>query len=389
MTTRTAVFWDDAMLAYNFGRSHPMNPVRLDLTMRLASDLGVLDHLEVVSPEPADVDELARVHTAEFIQAVQQASRTPQDAAYQHGLGTPDVPAFEGMHEASAMIAGATLAAARAVHEGELAHGISPAGGLHHAMPDAAAGFCVYNDVALAIAFLLDAGVERVAYVDVDVHHGDGVEHIFWNDPRVMTISIHESPRSLYPGTGWSDDVGGPSAQGFSVNIPLPAGTGDTGWLRALCSVAPQLLAAFSPQVVVSQHGCDSHVRDPLAHLSLSIDGQRRAAELVHNWAHEFAGGKWVASGGGGYAVVDVVPRIWTLLMAELSGHPIPAETPVPEAWRRYVAERLDQFAPLRMTDGATPVVSDWSAGYDPADPVDRAISSTRRAVFPHQGLSG
>jgi acetoin utilization protein AcuC len=340
-----------------------------------------------VSARPASLDELARVHTAEYIEAVQRASREPQMPNYRHGLGTPDVPAFAGMHEASAVVAGATLVAARSVHDGELTHAMSPAGGLHHAMPDTAAGFCVYNDVALAIAYLLDVGVERVAYIDVDVHHGDGVEHIFWDDPRVMTISIHESPGSLYPGTGWADDVGGASAEGFAVNIPLPAGTGDAGWLRALCSVAPQLLAAFSPQVLVSQHGCDSHVLDPLAHLSLSIDGQRRAAELVHGWGHEYADGKWVASGGGGYAIVDVVPRIWALVMAELSGHPIPAETTVPEAWRRYVAKRLNQVAPLRMTDGAMPVVSDWRSGYDPADSVDRAISSTRRAVFPHQGL--
>jgi acetoin utilization protein AcuC len=254
-------------------------------------------------------------------------------------------------------------------------------------MPDAAAGFCVYNDVALAIASLLDAGVERVAYIDVDVHHGDGVEHIFWDDPRVMTISIHESPRSLYPGTGWSDDIGGAAARGFAVNIPLPAGTGDAGWLRALSAIAPHLLGAFAPQALVSQHGCDSHALDPLAHLSLSIDGQRRAAELVHGWAHEYSGGKWVAAGGGGYALVDVVPRIWTLLMAEQSGHPIPPETPVPEPWRRYVAQRLSQVAPLRMTDGASPDFSDWTAGHDLADPVDSAISSTRQAVFPHHGL--
>jgi acetoin utilization protein AcuC len=139
--------------------------------------------------------------------------------------------------------------------------------------------------------------------------------------------------------------------------------------------------------VLVSQHGCDSHALDPLAHLALSVDGQRLAAEALHRWSHDYADARWVATGGGGYAVVDVVPRTWTLLMAELAGRPVPPDTAVPESWRSYVAERFGRVAPLRMTDGADPAVKDWSTGYDPADPVDRAILATRRAVFPHHGL--
>jgi acetoin utilization protein AcuC len=277
--------------------------------------------------------------------------------------------------------------AARAMWRGDIDHAFNPAGGLHHAMPAASAGFCVYNDVAVAIATLLDAGVERVAYVDVDVHHGDGVQAAFWNDSRVLTISLHQHPHTLYPGTGWPDEIGGPSAEGCAVNVALPAGVEDDGWLRALHSVVPALLGAFDPQVLVSQHGCDTHMLDPLADMQLSIDAERVAAESIHRWAHEYAGGRWLATGGGGYAVVDVVPRIWTLVMAELAGHPIAPQTRVPESWRLHVASTLGRLAPMNMTDGATPHLPTLPVDLDPGDRVDELILSTRRSIFPLHGL--
>lgn len=375
------------MTRYDFGPSHPMNPVRLDLLMRLARSLGVLDQMELVAPNVATAAELLRVHTPEFLDAVQQCSAPDSEGDLAHGIGTPDVPTFTDMHQVSSLIAGATLGAARSVWRGAASHAFSPAGGLHHAMPASAAGFCVYNDVSVAIAGVLDAGAERVAYVDIDVHHGDGVEAAFWNDPRVLTISIHQDPRTLYPGTGRASEVGGPAAEGTAVNVALPAYTDDEGWLRAIHSVVPHLLQAFAPQILVTQHGCDTHHLDPLAHFALTIDGQRIAAESLHRWAHKFAENRWVATGGGGYAIVDVVPRIWTLVMAELSGHPIPAQTSVPEEWRRHVQQYIGVRAPALMTDGASPVVTDWSSGYDPSNALDQAILATRRAVFPHHGL--
>ena len=387
MSGRAQVFWDDELIRYDFGPSHPMSPVRLDLTMRLAAALGVLDNVDVVKPEVATADVLQRVHTKQFVEAVRRCSDRDAEGDLSHGLGTPDVPTFTDMHEVTSLVVGATVGAARAVMNGHASHAFSPAGGLHHAMPNSAGGFCVYNDVAVAIADLLDAGVERIAYVDVDVHHGDGVQAAFWDDPRVLTISIHQHPHSLYPGTGWAEDVGGPSAEGSAVNVPLPPGVADDAWLRALHSVVPHLLDAFEPQVLVSQHGCDTHLLDPLANMGLSIDAQRMAAEALHGWAHAYAGDHWVATGGGGYAIVDVVPRIWSLVIAEMSGYPVAPETVVPDAWRDYVTSRLMHVAPLRMTDGAEPVAVDWSTGYDPSDPVDRAILATRRAVFPLHGL--
>ena len=383
--------WDDRLVGSDFGPSHPLNPVRVELTMLLARSLGLLDlpAVEISGVEAAEDDVLALVHDRSYIEAVRRVSAAPDRPEPDRGLGSSDNPAFAGMHEAAALVAGATVAAAEAVWTGRAEHALNVAGGLHHAMPDAASGFCVYNDPAIAIAWLLEQGAERVAYIDVDVHHGDGVERVFWDDPRVLTISLHESGRYLFPGTGFPTDCGGPAADGFAVNVALPPGTSDGPWLRAFTAVVPPLLAEFRPDVLVSQHGCDSHVRDPLAHLALTVDGQRASYEAIHALAHEHAGGRWVATGGGGYELVDVVPRAWSHLIAEAAGAPVPPESDVPPDWRAHVEKRLGVTAPRRMTDGAQPRWRDWSAGYDPADAVDRAVLATQQAVFPLHGLGG
>ena len=306
-----------------------------------------------------------------------------------YGLGTSDNPTFAGMHEASAHVVGASVEAARAVWEGEALHAANIAGGLHHAMPVAASGFCVYNDPAIAIRWLLDAGCARVAYLDLDVHHGDGVQEIFYDDPRVLTISLHESPQTLFPWvSGFPAETGGPDAEGSAVNVALPAGTGDAGWLRAFHAVVPPLLQAFEPTVLVSQHGCDSHRVDPLAHLTLSVDGQRAAAVAVHELAHRHCEGRWVATGGGGYALVEVVPRTWSHLLAVVGGTPLAPQTSTPDAWREIVQAACRRDAPRSMTDGAPTSYADWSDGYDPADAVDRTIRATMHAAFPAHGLA-
>jgi acetoin utilization protein AcuC len=387
--TTLHVAWDDALTQYDFGPGHPMNPLRLALTVRLARDLGVLDRrgVRVTPPFMADDNLLASVHSRAFIDAVRRAGADPGQPDFAHGLGTEDVPCFAGMHEVSALIVGGTVAAARAIWDGSVTHGVNVAGGLHHAMANAASGFCVYNDVAVGIQAMLDAGAERVAYVDVDVHHGDGVQAIFYEDPRVLTISLHESPRTLFPGTGFPDEVGGAGAEGTAVNVALPPGTGDTGWLRAFHAVVPPILRAWQPQVLVSQHGCDSHAADPLAHLALTVDGQRASYLALHALAHELCDKRWLATGGGGYALVDVVPRAWTHLLAIAAGAPIDPEEPVPEGWREFVRARDYGVAPLRMTDGSDGAFAAWEEGYDPADRLDQAIVATRSAVFPLHGL--
>jgi len=391
MTGAACIVFDEELTRYDFGAGHPLAPIRVDLTMRLARSLGVLDlpNVSVLPAPTASDDELTLLHTPEYVAAVKQAGADPSRRDLAHGLGTADNPTFADMHQASAHVVGATLEAARQVMSGSALHAVNVSGGLHHAMAATASGFCIYNDPAIAIAWLLEQGAERVAYVDVDVHHGDGVERIFWDDPRVLTISIHESGRYLFPGTGFPEDAGGAGAEGYAVNIALPPGTTDAPWLRAFTAVAPPLLAEFRPDVLVSQQGCDSHALDPLAHLGLSVDAQRTSYALIHRWAHDYAGGKWVAVGGGGYELVEVVPRAWSHLIAEAAGAPVDPATETPEDWRAYVDSRVNAVPPQRMTDGATPTWASWSDGYDPADPLDRAVLATQRAVFPAHGLGG
>ncbi|MCW2934236.1 MAG: Histone deacetylase [Actinomycetia bacterium] len=388
MTGSLQVLWDEALTHYDFGPEHPMNPVRVALTFSLARELGVLSapSVTVLEPVPASDAELETVHDHDYIEAVREAGRTLA-AAPRYGIGTPDDPVFPGMHEASALVTGATLAAAQAVWTGSSAHGASIAGGLHHAMRRAASGFCVYNDPAVAIKWLLSAGASRVAYVDVDVHHGDGVQAAFYDDPRVLTISLHEHPASLFPGTGLPGETGAGAGLGYAVNVALSAGTSDAQWLRAFDAVVPPLLRAFRPEILVTQHGCDTHFLDPLAHLEVSVDAQRQVAIWLHDLAHEVCDGRWVLTGGGGYAVVQVVPRTWTHLLAIAAGVPLDPATEIPLAWRSEATRLTGERAPTVMTDGVTVRYAAFGSGIDPDDPVDRAIMRTRSAVFASHGL--
>ena len=389
MVGSQTLVWDERLTGYDFGPGHPLAPVRVELTIALARELGVLTlpGVSVLAPVPAQTAELELVHDKDYIDAVRQAGHDG-GSNLRYGLGTPDNPVFAHMHEASALVAGATLTAARAVWRGEAVHASNIAGGLHHAMRRSASGFCVYNDPAIAIRWMLAEGAQRIAYVDLDVHHGDGVQAAFYDDPRVLTISLHEHPATLFPGTGLASEIGSGDGRGYAVNVALPAGTGDAGWLRAFEAVVPPLLRAFAPEVLVSQHGCDSHRLDPLANLELSVDGQRRAQLMVHDLAHETAGGQWLLTGGGGYQLVQVVPRSWTHLLAIAAGHPVDPGLPVPPAWRALAAERTGENAPTRMTDGEPADYIPVTAGIDPGDPVDTAIMNTCRAIFGWHGLS-
>jgi acetoin utilization protein AcuC len=403
MTCTLHVAWDERLVDYHFGPGHPLAPVRLELTMQLAHQFGLWTQpgVTVAAPDPAGDADLQLVHGARYIAAVRSASYWAehpdasdglQQTRLQHarafGLGTRDQPAFPGMHQASALVAGATRAAARAVWSGSAEHGASIAGGMHHAMAAHASGFGVYNDPAIAIAWLLEHGAERVAYVDIDAHHGDGVQTAFYADPRVLTISLHQHPADMFPFTGLPAETGGPGATGSAVNVALPARTGDAGWLRAFHAIVPPLLRQFRPQILVSQHGCDTHRLDSLAQLRLSIDAQRAAHAAIHALAHDLAGGRWLLTGGGGYDLVYVVPRTWTHLLAEAAGQPIDPGAQTPAAWRDYVARRTCLPAPAYMTEGAPAEHTPFESGYDLGDPVDRAIMATRKEVFPLYKLS-
>ncbi len=396
------VAWDEGLTDYHFGPGHPMAPVRVELTMRLAHDFGLWDQpsVTIVAPARATDADLQLVHDAKYVANVKKVSRwaeppdirgglpeTQRRVARTFGLDTEDNPVFPGMHEASALVVGATLAAARTVWSGSAQHGASIAGGMHHAMAAHASGFCVYNDVAIAIAWLRRQGAERIAYVDIDAHHGDGVQTAFYDDPQVLTISLHQHPATLFPYTGLPAETGGRAAKGTAVNVALPPSTGDASWLRAFHAIIPPLLRQFRPQILVSQHGADTHRLDPLANLEVSIDAQRAAHAALHALAHELTGGRWLLTGGGGYNLVHVVPRTWTHLLAEAAGQPIDPHTPTPALWRDYVTQRTGLTAPQHMTDGTPAQFKPFESGYDPEDPVDRAIMATRVAVFPLHGL--
>ncbi|MGQ0719088.1 MAG: acetoin utilization protein AcuC [Pseudonocardiales bacterium] len=379
---RAAVVWDEAFLGYDLGGRHPLDPIRLDLTIRLARALGVLDGVSLLAPVQATDDELRMVHSDDYLAAVKNAPR----GYVGHGLGTPDNPVFHRMHEASALVAGGSLRAADEILTGRVSRAVNIAGGLHHAMRNRASGFCIYNDCALAIRRLLDGGTSRVAYVDIDVHHGDGVQEAFADDPRVLTISLHQHPATLWPGTGNSSDIGAPGAEGSAVNVPLPPGTSDDGWLRAFHAVVPALLRAFEPEVLVTQHGADTHAEDPLADLALSVDGQRAAHRALAGLADTTAGGRWLALGGGGYSLFRVVPRSWTHLLATLLDRVVDPNTPVPDTWVAHaVTVARGVQLPNSMTDGVAPHWTPWDGTADTG--VDQAIAETRRAVFPLHGL--
>lgn len=322
---------DDIAKAYDFGASHPLRPERVLITYDHIRELGLSEVAREVSSRPATDAEIEAVHDAAFVAMVKaiDAGTVDEREGLPFGLGTPDDPIFAGMHRASAAVCGASITAAELVASGEAEHAFNPAGGLHHARRREASGFCIYNDPAAAIAKVLELQPDwRVMYVDVDVHHGDGVQWIFYDEPRVLTISLHQSGRYLYPGTGFEDETGSGAARGTSLNVPLNPYTGQDDYLWALERVLGEATAAFRPDVVVSQLGADTHHGDPLANLGLTMTAYPAMARILHSVAHEHCAGRWVATGGGGYQADTVVPKVWTVHFAEMCGRPevIPPE---------------------------------------------------------------
>jgi acetoin utilization protein AcuC len=391
MTAAITLVTSLAARDYELGSDHPMRAVRAELSIKLADSLGVLTRpvWHTLEAEPAQPPDLALVHSDRYVGMVRASERLPAGILANVGLGTEDTPVFAGIHDAASGVVGATLAACRSVWSGDSVHAVNLVGGLHHAMPESASGFCVYNDVAVGIADLLRAGCSRIAYVDLDAHHGDGVEAVFRSDSRVLTISLHQDGRTIFPGTGSSSDIGSVGAEGSAVNLPLSMGTGDAGWLRGLSALVPVLLREFAPEIIVTQCGCDAHVRDPLTDLRVTVEGFTAAYTLMHRLAHELCGGRWVVLGGGGYDLGSAVPRSWTQLLAVSSGEALPAGTALPDGWRAEATLRSGQEAPLRLGDSTAPLVwQPWDAGDgDPDDPLDRAVAATRRAVLPLHGL--
>lgn len=347
--------------AYDLGADHPMSPLRQQLTADLISHYGLLDRddVEVVEAPPASAEQLCTVHAPAYVRAVGRLSDQPVLASApemsQWGLSPGgDTPAFAGMHGAAAAICGAAVEAAARVADGRAGQAFVLGGGLHHGLANRASGFCIYNDCALAIRTLLDAGIERVACIDIDVHHGDGTQWIYFEDPRVLTCSVHESGRYLFPGTGSLIERGIGAAEGTAVNIPLPPYAGDRPYLRAIEEVIVPAVRRFAPQVILTQDGADPHHADPLAHLQVTMAAFPRAYTVLGQLADEVAGGRWIAMGGGGYTM-QVAPRAWTQLFATMLG--VSLDPVLPEAWWRDGEALVGEPLPRGLWDDTEPVV--------------------------------
>lgn len=316
-------------LRYNFDPAHPFTPVRQEMLLDLFTEFGY--PLEVTAPEPATDEDLLRVHSPDYLHAVASASALAWvPAAERFGLDTPDVPIFPGMDEAARLLVGGTLEAARIVADGEAAVALQLGAGFHHAYPMMASGFCVYNDLAVAIDFLREREM-RVAYIDIDVHHGDGVQAIFYHNPDVLTISLHETGEYLFPGTGLETERGAGDGLGTCLNIPLNPSTSHMPYLKRFETQVPAALETFRPDILVVQAGADAHYRDPLAHLSLTTHTFERLHRLLLEYADRYASGRAVFTLGGGYDL-DAAVRVWAILIHVLQGRPIPEQ--MPEAWR-------------------------------------------------------
>ena len=365
--------WSEALREYDFGPGHPLTPKRFETGIDMLRAVGAERLME---PVMASDEALTRVHQAHYVEQVRSFSDHPWQPAAM-GVGSADVPAFHGMHEASALVAGASIGAVERILAGEADHAFSPAGGLHHAMRTRAAGFCIYNDVALAVAAARDAG-HRVLYIDLDVHHGDGTQMMFWDDPEVLTFSVHETGRTLFPGSGVVAECGGGHGQGFSVNTPLDEGVGDETWWSVVDFVLPVLADMFKPSFIVSQHGCDTHALDPLAHLRVTTASYQRACALVDGLAHEHAEGRWLATGGGGYDPFRVVPRSWALVWLAQAHRAVPRTTP--EEWR-------ERWAPAAEAFGLAPLPVDFidpprTVAPDPDVIVARNLKRARQSLM-------
>jgi acetoin utilization protein AcuC len=328
-------------------------------------ELQLLDgaDVRVVAPRSATDEELFTVHAREYVDAVKLGQPNQR-----YGLGTEDVPAVAGMHEAASHIVGATLVAAELVMQGEATRALNIAGGLHHAHRVQASGFCIYNDLAVAIRYMQRVYSARVMYIDYDAHHGDGVQWIFYDDPDVLTVSYHESGAFLYPGTGFVDELGEGDGYGYSVNVPLHPQTGDESFVQVFQDLVPKLAAAFKPDVMVLQNGCDSHFQDPLTHLRCTTRTFEEVVRTVCALADEHCGGRIVATGGGGYSIDDVVPRAWTLVWSILRGiEPDPSLRDAPDSVPPLADshhEQINDKTVRAVSARALPLLTGWGLAF-------------------------
>jgi acetoin utilization protein AcuC len=346
---KTALVYSTETRRYDLGANHPFKAIRPEATRSLLEHAKLLDTNAIITPEMAALEDALSVHSRAYVNHVMAASNgDPVPDHLEYGIGTSDTPIFAHMHEATLGVVGATLTAAKLIADGTFSRALNLAGGLHHAHKDKGSGFCVYNDLSVAIAHLRSRGL-RVAYLDVDAHHGDGVQFLHYEDPNVLTISLHETGRYLFPGTGHTYELGRGAGLGYSLNVPLEPYTQDAGFLEALERVLEPALRWFKPDVLVLQAGADAHQFDPLADLALTVQGFAQVFKRIVELAEAHAGGKIIATGGGGYATWTVVPRVWASLYTTLEGRDMPEI--VPATWLQRWQANSDETLPETMQD--------------------------------------
>ncbi len=346
-----SVIYHPDYLTYCFGPEHPFSPVRLEMLWTLLKALGCAP--APIRPPEATRGDVLRVHAEDYVARVEAASRgesAPDAEAF--GLDTPDVPVFPDMDRAARILVGGTLHGARLIAEGRATTVLQLGGGFHHAHPARASGFCIYNDLSIAIRALTDAGL-RVAYIDIDVHHSDGVQAIHYHEDTVLTISLHESGQYLFPGTGFVEEIGEGRGQGFSLNVPLQPFTEDESYLEAFERVVPHALVMFRPDVLVVQCGADAHFQDPLADLLLSTRAYEQLFRRLKALADEHTGGRALFTLGGGYDF-DATVRVWALLYLILQERPLPKRLPL--GWRIEWEQRLECPLSPTLHDTARPL---------------------------------
>jgi acetoin utilization protein AcuC len=357
MVQSVGLVYTDKYQSYNFGPDHPLRPLRLKLTYSLMKSLGFFDHpsLKVIEPRMATEEEIERVHSQDYVNAVKKLSDDPNNreiTPYLYGLGPGDNPIFKGMYEASALVCGATISAADLVwnDNNDIIMAFNPAGGLHHALKSKASGFCIFNDIAVAIKYLKHLKKDiRVAYLDIDCHHGDGVQWIFYDDPNVLTISFHESGKFLFPGTGNPNETGEGLGKGYAINFPLLPGTSNRMFLKLFRYCVPRILQEYSPDVLFTQLGVDMHLNDPLTQMGLSISVYRDIAQTMRTSARDYCNNKWIAVGGGGYQM-SVVPRAWSIFLATMLH--VHLENSLPDTWREEFKREVNyEDTPVLLWD--------------------------------------
>ncbi|CVM38993.1 MULTISPECIES: acetoin utilization protein AcuC [Bacillus] len=367
MKEATFVF-SPSFQTYQFHQDHPFNQLRVYLTYDLLQKMKALTDDEIVAPRMATLEELKLVHTADYIQAVQRASEGKLSTAEgeRYGLGTEDTPMFAGMHEAASLLVGGTLTAVDQVMLGHSQHSLNLGGGLHHGFKGRASGFCIYNDSSVAIQYIQKTYGARILYIDTDAHHGDGVQFSFYDDPEVCTVSIHETGRYLFPGTGQVQERGHDKGYGYAYNIPLDAFTEDESFLEAYRTAVTEIAAFFKPDVILTQNGADAHYYDPLTHLSATMKIYEEIPRIAHELAHQYCDGKWIAVGGGGYDIWRVVPRAWSRIWLEMKG--ITPPDALPQEWIRA----WEKQSPV-------PLPSTWLDPDDLYPPIPRRAEITEK----------